>query len=103
MPTPMDPTSTAFLFAESRSQPMHVGGLQLFLKPPAGSLSTARQWFWTQDHQFDLEYHFRHSALPKPGRLRELLELCGRLHGTRLALERPLWEVHLIEGLRDGR
>jgi diacylglycerol O-acyltransferase len=127
----MDPTSTAFLFAESRSQPMHVGGLQLFRKPegagrsfvkdlydemltyddpaplflkrPHRSLSTAGQWFWTQDHQFDLEYHFRHSALPKPGRVRELLELCGRLHGTRLALERPLWEVHLIEGLRDGR
>jgi diacylglycerol O-acyltransferase len=127
----MDPTSAAFLFAESRSQPMHVGGLQLFRKPegagrsfvkdlydemlthddpgplflkrPHRSLSTAGQWFWTQDHQFDLEYHFRHSALPKPGRIRELLELCGRLHGTRLALERPLWEVHLIEGLRDGR
>ena len=45
----------------------------------------------------------RHSALPKPGRVRELLELCSRLHGTRLARERPLWEAHLIEGLRDGR
>src|SRR5262249_47269709 len=45
----------------------------------------------------------RHSALPKPGRVRELLELCSRLHSTRLATERPLWEWHLIEGLRDGR
>jgi diacylglycerol O-acyltransferase len=131
MPTPIDPTSTAFLFAESRSQPMHVGGLQLFHKPegagrsfvkdlydemltyedpaplflkrPHRSLATAGQWFWVEDDSFDIEYHFRHSALPKPGRIRELLELCGRLHGTRLALERPLWEVHLIEGLRDGR
>jgi diacylglycerol O-acyltransferase / wax synthase len=131
MPTLMDPTSTGFLFAESRAQPMHVGGLQLFRKPegagrnfvkdlyeemlghedpaplflrrPHRSLSTAGQWVWQQDDQFDLEYHFRHSALPKPGRIRELLELCGRLHSTRLALERPLWEVHLIEGLRDGR
>ena len=40
---------------------------------------------------------------PKPGRVRELLELCSRLHSTRLARERPLWEAHLIEGLRDGR
>ena len=131
MPTPMDPTSSGFLFAESRSQPMHVGGLQLFHKPegagrhfvkdlyeemlthqeaaplflkrPHRSVTTAGQWFWTEDEHFDLEYHFRHSALPKPGRIRELLELCGRLHSTRLALERPLWEVHLIEGLRDGR
>src|SRR3954454_1546435 len=127
----MDPTSTGFLFAESRAQPMHVGGLQLFRKPegagrnfvkdlydemlsydkasplflrrPHRSLATGGQWFWKEDDQFDLEYHFRHSALPKPGRIRELLELCGRLHSTRLALERPLWEVHLIEGLRDGR
>ena len=131
MPTPMDPTSTGFLFAENRNQPMHVGGLQLFTKPegagrgfvkdmyeemlshdqpaplflkrPTRSLSTAGQWFWTEDDQFDIEYHVRHSALPKPGRIRELLDLCGRLHSTRLALERPLWEIHLIEGLRDGR
>ena len=40
---------------------------------------------------------------PSPGRIRELLDLSGRLHGTRLAWERPLWEAHVIEGLRDGR
>ena len=131
MLAPMDPTSAGFLFAENRSQPMHVGGLQLFRKPedaprsfvrdmyadmlahddpaplflkrPHRSVATGGQWFWTEDDQFDIEYHVRHSALPKPGRIRELLELCGRLHSTRLALERPLWEVHVIEGLRDGR
>ena len=131
MPTPIDLTSSGFLITESRAQPMHVGGLQLFRKPegagrnfvknlyeemlthddpaplfrkrPHRSVGTAGQWFWTEDEQFDLEYHVRHSALPKPGRVRELLELCGRLHSTRLALDRPLWEVHLIEGLRDGR
>jgi diacylglycerol O-acyltransferase len=127
----MDPTAAGFLFAENRNQPMHVGGLQLFAKPegarrnfvkdlyeemlthdqpaplflkrPHRSLATGGQWFWTEDEQFDIEYHVRHSALPKPGRIRELLDLCGRLHSTRLALERPLWEVHVIEGLRDGR
>ena len=131
MPVPMDPTSAAFLFAENRQMPMHVGGLQLFEKPegaprdyarqiyeqmsevdeiaplflkrPTRGITTAGQWAWTQDDNFDLEYHFRHSALPKPGRVRELLELCSRLHSTRLARERPLWEAHLIEGLRDGR
>jgi diacylglycerol O-acyltransferase len=55
------------------------------------------------DEQFDIEHHVRHSALPKPGRVRELLELCSRLHSTRLAWERPLWEATVIEGLRDGR
>jgi diacylglycerol O-acyltransferase len=56
-----------------------------------------------EDEQFDCDYHVRHSALASPGRIRELLDLCGRLHGTRLALERPLWETHVIEGLEDGR
>lgn len=131
MVVPIDPTSAGFLFAENRQMPMHVGGLQLFKKPegaprdyvrklydqmsevseiaplflkrPTRGIKTAGQWVWTQDENFDLEYHFRHSALPKPGRVRELLDLCSRLHGTRLARERPLWEAHLIEGLRDGR
>ncbi len=75
----------------------------LFLKRPTRGIATGGQWVWTQDDNFDLEYHFRHSALPKPGRVRELLDLCSRLHSTRLARERPLWEAHLIEGLRDGR
>jgi diacylglycerol O-acyltransferase len=128
---PIDPTSAGFLFAENRQMPMHVGGLQLFEKPegaprdyvrklyeqmsevseiaplflkrPTRGITTAGQWVWTQDEAFDLEYHFRHSALPKPGRVRELLDLCSRLHSTRLARERPLWEAHLIEGMRDGR
>lgn len=111
--------------------PMHVGGLQLFEKPegagrdygremyeamsdvaevaplfgkrPHRSVTTAGQLVWVEDEQFDIEHHVRHSALPRPGRVRELLELAGRLHSTRLARERPLWESHVIEGLRDGR
>src|SRR4051812_4386392 len=131
MVQPLDPTATAFLMAENRRMPMHVGGLQLFAKPegagrnyvkdlyehfresddiaplflkhPVRSLRTGGQYVWREDDEFDIEYHVRHSALPKPGRVRELLELCSRLHSTRLAVERPLWEWHLIEGLRDGR
>ena len=131
MATPIDPTSAAFLLAENRNMPMHVGGLQLFQKPegagrnylhemyrsmldveemsplflkhPHRSVRTGAQLVWKPDEQFDIEHHVRHNALPKPGRIRELLELCGRLHSTRLAWERPLWEAHLIEGLRDGR
>ncbi len=131
MVSPIDPTGTAFLLAENRSMPMHVGGLQLFEKPegagrnygremyesmrdveeiaplflkrPHRSLSTGGQLVWVEDEQFDIEHHVRHSALPKPGRIRELLDLSSRLHSTRLAWERPLWEAHVIEGLRDGR
>jgi diacylglycerol O-acyltransferase len=131
MATPLDPTAAAFMLAENRQQPMHVGGLQLFrppedaspeyvreqfaaslstdeisplfLKRPYRSLTTGAQWTWVQDDQFDCDYHLRHSALAAPGRIRELLDLCGRLHSSRLALERPLWETHVIEGLADGR
>ena len=111
--------------------PMHVGGLQLFEKPegagpdyiremyesmrdidevaplflkhPHRSVKTGAQLVWRPDEQFDIEHHVRHSALPAPGRYRELFELCSRLHSTRLAWERPLWESHIIEGLADGK
>ncbi len=43
----------------------------------------------------------RHSALPKPGRYRELFNLVSRLHSTLLERSRPLWETHLIEGLQN--
>ena len=127
----IDPSSVAFLLAESRQTPMHVGGMQLFEKPedagpgyvrelyeaardthdvaelfkkhPHRSLATAGQWVWREDELFDIEHHVRHSALPEPGRVRELLDLCGRLHGSPLSFDRPLWESHLIEGLADGR
>ena len=58
---------------------------------------------WHDDDDVDLEYHVRLSALPRPGRIRELLTLVSRLHGTLLDRHRPLWEFHLIEGLADDR
>ena len=51
----------------------------------------------------DLDYHIRHSALPHPGGQRELGILVSRLHSNQLDLHRPLWEVHLIEGLEGNR
>src|ERR1700724_3281011 len=51
----------------------------------------------------DLDYHVRHSALPHPGGQRELGILVSRLHSHELDLHRPLWEVHLIEGLEGNR
>ncbi|MFG1621391.1 wax ester/triacylglycerol synthase family O-acyltransferase [Kribbella sp. NPDC049227] len=60
-------------------------------------------WSWEQDDDIDLEYHVRLSALPRPGRFRELFELTSRLHGTLLDRHRPLWEMHLIEGVEGRR
>jgi diacylglycerol O-acyltransferase / wax synthase len=56
-----------------------------------------------EDHDIDLDYHVRHSALPHPGGQRELGILVSRLHSNQLDLHRPLWEVHLIEGLEGNR
>ncbi len=127
----ISPVDSMFLLAESREHPMHVGGLQLFVPPegagpgflrdiyqgligsedvaptfrkhPAELLGGIANLTWASDRDIDLEYHVRRSALPSPGRVRELLELTSRLHGTLLDRHRPLWESHLVEGLDDGR
>jgi diacylglycerol O-acyltransferase / wax synthase len=127
----MMPADAVFLLGESREHPMHVGGLQLY-EPPAGAgpefvrdlydnlvaqqdfqptfLKRPATFFggianlaWTYDKDVDIDYHVRRSALPSPGRVRELLELTSRWHSTLLDRHRPLWETHVIEGLKDGR
>jgi diacylglycerol O-acyltransferase / wax synthase len=128
---PMPPTDSLFLLGETREHPMHVGSLQLFVPPDGAdaldvramfedaidqdevaplfqkrarrSITSLGQWGWEVDRQFDLEHHVRRNALPQPGRILELLALCSRLHSTLLDRYRPLWEMHLIEGLEDGR
>lgn len=127
----MPPQDAMFMYAERRQQPTHVGGLQLYVPPedagpdwlsdqyeaaleqpitdarftrrPRRSVAKLGQWEWVDDTAFDLEYHVRHSAIARPGRIRELLALTSRLHGNLLDRQRPLWEAHLIEGLEDGR
>ncbi len=125
------PLDSAFLIQEAREHPMHVAGLQIFKTPPdkdedyPGDLyrelltytdvaplfsrrprdpveSLGNFWWKTEAH-VDVDYHVRRSALPRPGRIRELLELVSRLHGSLLDRHRPLWEYHVIEGLPDSR
>jgi diacylglycerol O-acyltransferase / wax synthase len=55
--------------------------------------------YWTDDEQFDLEYHVRHIALPKPGDWRQFCIQVSRIHARPLDLNRPLWEIYVIEGL----
>jgi diacylglycerol O-acyltransferase len=124
-------TDAFFLLNESSRTPMHVGGVNLFTLPegvddvdflqtlsealvcegelrrpfgeklkmgPLGALGTIQ---WVKDEALDMDYHIRRSALPKPGRYRELFALVSRLHGTLMDRTRPLWELHLIEGLQN--
>jgi diacylglycerol O-acyltransferase len=123
------PQDAMFLVGESREQPMHVGGLLLFDRPEGAGpdyLSAlyrelvndvkvhplfarrvrrgpAGLWSWEPDEDIDLEYHVRLSGLARPGRIRELLELTSRLHGTLLDRNRPLWEMYLIDGVQGRR
>ncbi|MFT4300055.1 MAG: wax ester/triacylglycerol synthase family O-acyltransferase [Aeromicrobium sp.] len=57
---------------------------------------------WADDENFDMTMHVRRSALPSPGTRDALHELVARLIARRLDLDRPLWELYLIEGLEDG-
>lgn len=121
------PVDSLFLYAEHRRQPMHVAGLNLFTLPEDAPpdfikqfVETARDhalpkppynqrpvfrgaWFWHNDEEFDLDHHLRHLSLPQPGRIRELLAMVSRLHGSLMDRGRPLWEFNVIEGLEDGR
>jgi diacylglycerol O-acyltransferase / wax synthase len=58
---------------------------------------------WTDDPRFDLAWHVRHTALPRPGTTAQLRELLGHLMSEPLDLGRPLWQLYLIEGLEGGR
>ncbi|MBC8187938.1 MAG: wax ester/triacylglycerol synthase family O-acyltransferase, partial [Proteobacteria bacterium] len=57
--------------------------------------------YWIEDADFDLEFHVRHIALPKPGDWRQLCIQVARLHARPIDLARPVWEMYVIEGL-DG-
>ncbi|MGB6205458.1 WS/DGAT/MGAT family O-acyltransferase [Mycobacterium sp.] len=127
------PTDSIFLLGESREHPMHVGGLALFVPPEDAGPDFPRKayqalaensdfqptfrkrparllggignitWAYDDEDDIDIDYHLRRSALPSPGRVRDLLELTSRLHSTLLDRHRPLWEGYFVEGLNDGR
>jgi diacylglycerol O-acyltransferase / wax synthase len=58
---------------------------------------------WVDDPEFDISFHVRRSALPKPGSDQQLREFCARIQSRPLDRHRPLWEIYLVEGLRDNR
>ncbi len=127
----LNPLDASWLLVESRDTPMHVAGLIPFSMPPGAPDDYLRQlmqelrsstefvapWNYTLklvprlrnplpswvEGPVDIEYHVRHSALPRPGGERELGQLVARLHSQPLDLSRPPWEFHLIEGLQGDR
>jgi diacylglycerol O-acyltransferase len=61
------------------------------------------QPYWVDDADFDIEYHIREIALPRPGSDAQLTEQVGRLHARPLDRTKPLWEIYLITGLAKRR
>src|SRR5713101_9058873 len=61
------------------------------------------QPYWIDDAEFDLEFHVREIALPRPGSDAQLAEQVSRLHSRPLDRTRPLWETYLISGLARKR
>ncbi|HXA42220.1 MAG TPA: wax ester/triacylglycerol synthase family O-acyltransferase [Candidatus Solibacter sp.] len=122
----------AFLNFETPRQPFHVGALYIYKERPEvdgrpgvmGLFKTVEERLhmvpryrqriqevplalghpvWVDDPDFDLGYHLRRLAVPRPGGMRELLDVVGRLHSRVLDRSRPLWEMYIIEGLSGGR
>ncbi len=58
---------------------------------------------WVDDANFDITYHVRHTALPKPGTWEQLVSLATRIEETVLDRDRPLWELWFVEGLEGGK
>ena len=58
---------------------------------------------WVDDPHFQILYHVRHTAVPRPGSDEQLRNLAGRVLGQRLDMAKPLWELWLVEGLADDR
>jgi WS/DGAT/MGAT family acyltransferase len=117
----------AFLHQEGEATHMHIGAIARFAAPappyadllehirgrlhlvpryrqklavPPGGFGRQR---WIDDPRFNLEYHVRHTALPRPGDDERLLRLAGRVFSQRLDRTKPLWEMWMVEGFADRR
>src|SRR5690349_10103464 len=73
-----------------------------FRKRLMGVLFDQGRPIWTDDERFDITYHVRHTALPRPGTWEQLVALTTRIEEHLLDRERPLWELWFVEGLEGG-
>lgn len=74
---------------------------KIFRRKLAGGAMGLDTPYWVEDKGFDLEFHVRHIALPKPGDWRQFCILLARLQSRGLDMKRPLWEAYVIEGLNE--
>lgn len=123
----MSPLDASFLHVEDEITHMHIGSIALFEGPMPGyerfvamvegklhlvpryrqvvrtvPLELGRP-VWVDDPHFQIGYHIRHTALPRPGGEAELRRLVGRVMSQPLDRRKPLWEIWVVDGLGDGR
>ena len=118
----------SFVYLETPHTPMHIGSVGIydpstapggfvrfkdilaFIQQRLGGARSFRQRlvrvpfdldhpYWIEDPEFDIEFHVRHIALPKPGDWRQLCIQVARLHSRPMDLTKPLWEFTIVEGL----
>jgi WS/DGAT/MGAT family acyltransferase len=122
------PLDLMFFLTETVQSPKHVGAVQIFKLPPRAPANYMQDLVsafkeapvvppfnyrpsfprlgmpeWLVEEDIDMDYHVRHSALPKPGTDEQLMEVLQRLHCGLLNRDRPGWICQIIEGLAGGR
>jgi WS/DGAT/MGAT family acyltransferase len=117
----------SFLTNESSASHMHIGAILIFEGPPPayvdlvehvrGRLDKVPRFrqrlveppleagrpLWADDVNFNLSYHIRHTALPRPGGEEQLKRLAGRVFSQQLDRSKSLWEMWLVQGLEHDR
>jgi diacylglycerol O-acyltransferase len=123
----MSPVDSSFLHVENDTTPMHIGAVSIFGGPPppfedlramvAGKLGLVPRYrqkvrsvplavgppVWVDDPHFSLDYHLRHTAIPKPGSEEQLRQMAARIFSQHLDRDKPLWELWAVEGLQGKR
>jgi WS/DGAT/MGAT family acyltransferase len=123
----MSAIDSSFLHIENDVTPMHIGGVSIFEGPMPpfaelramveGKLALVPRYrqkvrfvplaagtpVWVDDPHFSLDYHLRHSAIPRPGDEEQLRRLAARVFSQHLDRGKPLWELWAVEGLEEGR
>src|SRR5476649_50807 len=129
---PLTGLDSWFLYGERHEAPLHIGATYIFEGTPQfkggrGALGLAQtieerlhlvpryrqkvMWLpgnlgnpvWVDDPDFDLSYHVRRAALPRPGDDAALRDYTARVFARPLDLSKPLWEMTVVEGLSGGR
>lgn len=80
-----------------------VKGLPIFRRKLADSLTNIDHPVWVEDDEFAIERHVHRIAIPSPGRIQEVAQMCSHLIGQELDRKKPLWDLWVMEGMEEGR